>query len=105
VRGYPQDQGLRTAVDEIRLVKFACRAATKTNSVCGHTEVTTYQNADYVIADLVAQHVEYGPLLEVFQHLAFERPEFVTDGLMRVSAPMLVEAVLPPVPIKDLGVS
>ena len=35
--------------------------------------------------------------------MTFESPEFVTNALILVAAPVLVETVLPLVPIKDLG--
>ena len=40
--------------------------------------------------------------LEIVQNLLLERAEFVANTLVLVAGPMLVEAVLPFVPVKDL---
>ena len=42
-------------------------------------------------------------VFEVFQDLSFESAKFFSNAFMLVAAPVLVEAVLPLVPIKNLG--
>src|SRR5450759_1820285 len=40
-------------------------------------------------------------VFKILQNLMFKKPEFFTDTLILISVPILVEAVLPLVPIKD----
>ena len=42
-------------------------------------------------------------ILEVFENLAFECSKLFANGLVLFATPVLIEAVLPLVPIKDLG--